>query len=49
MYLIDEYNTSKISNENYKMFGENNKEEYYICKEHEIELISKSKKQKKIK
>ena len=44
MYLIDEYNTSKISNENYELFGEKGKEENYKCKEYEIELKSTEKK-----
>ena len=36
MYLIDEYNTSKISNENYKLYNEEDKKDYYLCKEHTI-------------
>lgn len=44
MYLIDEYNTSKISNENYKLYNENEKKDYYLCKEHTLEIKSVSKK-----
>ena len=45
MYLIDEYNTSQISNENYKMFQQDmNKKDinnqYWRCKEHTLEIKS---------
>ena len=40
LYLIDEYRTSKISNMNYQMYGDETKEEYYKCKNHTLELTS---------
>ena len=46
MYLLDEYNTSKISNINYKEYGKEEKKENYICKNHRMELISECKKTK---
>jgi hypothetical protein len=50
MYLIDEYNTSKISNENYSLFSKKGKEEEYLCEEYKIEIssICKKTKEKKV-
>lgn len=40
LYLLDEYNTSKISNENYKLYGNKEKEEQYLTTNLSLELIS---------
>ena len=45
MYLMDEYNTSKISNKNYSLYSkENSKDLRVICKEHKLEIITENKK-----
>jgi hypothetical protein len=59
MYLINEYNTSRVSNLNYEMYKkedknknkkkDQDKSEHYICKEHVIEITSKTKETKEVK
>ena len=49
LYLLDEYNTSKISNENYKLYGNKEKEEQYLTSNPSFELTSICKKNKEIK
>lgn len=49
LYLLDEYNTSKISNLNYKLYGNKEKEEQYLTINPTFELTSTCKENKEIK